>query len=174
MRLVANIENPKQMLAARELTDIIVAKLGHAETAIAAASRMAGTLILSASGLPLQMFRPGASIQSDSIDRQGRALQGAVSEALAAFPIHLDTSKPDYYIPDANMPRLELRATQELLRAAFQTVLAKYRLSGEEAAYSAALASALLIQQCAGVLDPHIGRAIATIGMMEASKTIPN
>lgn len=104
MRLIANIENPKQMLAARELTDIIVAKLGNTENAIAAASRMAGAMILSTSGLPIRKFQPGASIQSEAIDSLGVELMGAVSETLAALPIHLDTSKPDYYIPDANMP----------------------------------------------------------------------
>jgi hypothetical protein len=172
------IENPQQIDAAREISAAILSKLAaqgdvHAATAIAAASRMAGTLLLSASGLPIRKFRPGANIQSDRIDRQGRELMGSLSEALAMLPLHMDTSKTDYYIPDTSMPRLALRDTQQLLKAEFQTILTKHRLTEAEGAYAAALASALLIQDCAAVLDPHVGRAIATIGIVEASKTVP-
>src|SRR5436189_1315866 len=114
------IENPRQIEAAREISAAIVSKLAtsdglHAATAIAAASRMAGTLLLWSSGLPIRSFLPGSNILSDRIDRQGRELVGAVSEALASLPLHMDTSKPDYYIPDGSMPRLALRDTQELL-----------------------------------------------------------
>jgi hypothetical protein len=171
-------ENPNQIEAAREISATIVSKLSaqggvHAATAIAAASRMAGTLLLTASGLPLRQFRPGSNILSDRIDRQGRELMGAVSEALASLPLHMDTSKPDYYIPDASMPRLELRDTQQLLAREFRNILARHRLTEAQGAYAAAIASALLIQECAAVLDPKVGRAIATIGIVEASKTVP-
>jgi hypothetical protein len=178
MMMGVNLENTAQMEAAREISDAIVLKLAtydalDASTAIAAASRMAGTLLLISSGLPFRKFRPGTNIQSDSIDRQGQELMGAVSDALARLPLHMDSSRPDYYIPDASMPRMELRATQEILEPEMQTILDKHQLTGEQGAFAAAIASALLIHDCAGILDPRVGHAIATIGIAEASKTIP-
>src|SRR5262245_14584153 len=148
------LENPEQMEAAREISDTIVLKLAawdalDASTAIAAASRMAGTLLLAASGLPIRRFRPGTNIVSDRLDSQGRELRGAVSEALSRLPLYMDTSEPDYFIPDADMPRMELRTTQLLLEPVMQVILAKHRLTDEQGAFAAAIASALLIQECA-------------------------
>src|SRR5689334_4161462 len=99
------LDIPAQMQAAREISDAIILKLAawdalDAATAIAAASRMAGTLLLVASGLPIRRFRPGTNIVSDHIDRQGLELMGAVSAALATLPLSMDTNEPNYYIPD--------------------------------------------------------------------------
>jgi hypothetical protein len=72
-----NIENPKQLEVSGEFNQVIIAKLAtdkgvHAETAIAAASRMAGTFLLRSTGLPIATLKPGSPVFSDVIDEQGQ------------------------------------------------------------------------------------------------------
>jgi hypothetical protein len=67
----------------------------------------------------------------------------------------------------------EFLETQKKLEQLYTPVKARLGLSREEAAQAAAVATALLIRQCAKVLDPNIAFGIAVYGFVEGSKTAP-
>lgn len=172
------IDNPNQFKASAALTQAILTNLAtsrgvHAETAVSAAARMAGTLLLRSSGLPIDQLEPGSAIFSDLMDERGEQLLGAVGHALASLNVPFDPRRVTFEVPDANNPHLGLMEVQSLLDGHFAEILRKHRLNGEEGAYAAAISTAVLIQKCSSVLDPHVGYAIAANGMVEACKTIP-
>ena len=172
------IENPNQHKASAEFTQAVISRLAtekgvHAETALSAAARMAGTFALRSCGLPLFRFMPGTSILGDVIDEQGQKVLRTVDETLAGMSVRLDPQKLDCDLPEGNQPRMTLAEVQSVMDAAFRTIAEKYTLSNEEAAHAVAMSTADLIQKCSGVLDPHLGYTIAVYGMVEASKTVP-
>jgi hypothetical protein len=172
------IDNPKQLEASTEFNEVIISKLAtekgvHAETAISAASRMAGTFLLRSTGLPIDSLKPGTPVFSDLIDDQGRRVLATVDWALSSLGVPLDIRKVDYDLSDEHDPGMALMQTQVLFDPSFRAILGKYGLSDAEAAHSAALSTAILIQKCAPFLDPHIAYAIAAYGMVEGCKTVP-
>jgi hypothetical protein len=178
MRWLVQIENPKQYNAAAEFNRTIIAKLAnkkgfHAETAISAASRMAGTQLLRSSGLPLAQFTPGTPIFFDVVDEQGQQVLGLVDRALASLGVPFDARQVDYDLSDHHNPQIDLMQTQALLDEPFRAITHKYGLSEAEAASALAISTAVLIQNCSGLLNPHVGYALAAYGMVEGSKTVP-
>jgi hypothetical protein len=173
-----HIENPKQIEAASAFNQVIITKLTnekgvHAETAISAVARMAGTYILRASGVPLEKFAPGTSILVDFANEQGQQVLGLVDQALASLGVPFDSGRLNYDLEAANNPQIDLQATQSLLDPSFQATAARFGLTDLQTAASLAIAVAFLIQQCAGFLDPHVAYVVATYGMVEGSKTVP-
>jgi hypothetical protein len=172
------VENKNQLKASAEFTQTIISVLAsgrgvHAETAISAAARMAGTFVLRSSGLPFSNFEPGTPIFSDVIDEAGQKVLQTVGDSLSVMNVILDADKLDYNLPEENNPRMQLSETQTLLDAPFRKIMDKYRLTEEEGAHAAAVSTAVLIQKCLGVLDPHLGYTVAAFGMIEACKTVP-
>jgi hypothetical protein len=68
---------------------------------------------------------------------------------------------------------MTLMDTQAMFDPLFRPILSKYGLTDAEAAHSAAVAAAMLIQKCSQVLNPYIAYAIAAYGMIEGCKTVP-
>ena len=170
--------NPGQFQAAGELNQVIISKLAtergvHAETAISAAARLAGTCLLRSAKLPLTNFSPGTSILSDAVDESGQKLLGSVGQTLASLDVPFDPARLDYDLADEHRPHLDLLETQALLEPSFRAILANHGLNEQEGASAAAIATAILIHKCAGFLDPHVAYVIAVYGMVEASKTVP-
>ncbi len=171
-------DNPNQFAASAEFTDAVISKLAtsrgiHAETAISAMARMAGTLLLRSSGLPLANFAPRTSIFSDVMDQLGQQLIRVVDQGLAAMQVPFDVSKIDYDLGHEHTPKMGLMETQQLLDLRFRSILDHYGLTEAEGAYAAAISTAVLIENCADFLDPHVAYVIAVYGMVEASKTVP-
>ena len=172
------INNPNQFKASAELTQTILAKLTtekgvHAETAIAAAARMAGTYMLRSSGLPLERFKPGTPVFSDIMNERGPMLLKTVDEVLESMNIAVNPRRVDCNVPDEHQPHMDLMDMQTLLDPAFEAIFHKYQLSIEEGAYAAAISTAVMIQKTAGVMNPYLGYAIAANGMVESCKTVP-
>ncbi len=172
------VQNPNQFKASAELTHTILTKLAtakgvHAETAISAAARMAGTYLLRSSGLPLERFTPGTPIFSDIMNDRGPLLLRTVDEVLESLNIAVDPRQVDGNVPDDHQPHMELMDMQTLLDPSFDAVLHKYQLTVEEGAYAAAISTAVMIQKTAGVMNPYLGYAIAANGMVESCKTVP-
>jgi hypothetical protein len=172
------IENPNQFKASAELTQTILTKLTtergvHAETAISAAARMAGTYMLRSSGLPLERFTPGTPVFSDIMNERGPLLLRTVDEVLESMNIAINPRRVDCNIPDEHQPHMDLLEMQTLLDPAFEAVFRKYQLTVEEGAYAAAIGTAVMIQKTAGVINPYLGYAIAANGIVESCKTVP-
>jgi len=171
-------ENAKQLEAAEEFTETICSKLAtskgvHAETAISAASSMAGTLLLRSCNLPLSGLKPGAPVFSDVINERGEKVLGIVGETLARLKVPFDIHKIRYDLPQENLPHLGLMEVQSLLDSSFRAILERHSLTEEQGAQAAAVSTANLIRQCASVLDPHVSYTIATYGLIEGCKTVP-
>ncbi len=172
------LDNPKQLAAADEFNLVIMSKARskryvHAETAISAAARMAGTFVLRSAGLPLERLEPGAPIFSDFVNTRGRQVLELVDQTMTALGVAFDARKVNYDLPKKHDPLLSLMETQAVLDGPLQEVVSKFGLNDIEAAESLAIAAAILIQKCAGFLDPHVGYALVAYGMVEGSKTVP-
>jgi hypothetical protein len=98
---------------------------------------------------------------------------GTVGQTLAGLKVPFDPQKLNYDLAQEHLPHMELMEVQSLLDASFQAILRRHSLTEEEGAYAAAVSTGSLIQQCASVLDPHVGYIIATYGMIEGCKTVP-
>jgi hypothetical protein len=172
------IPNPQQFEAAAEFVQTIISRLAndrgvHAETAVSAAARMAGTFVLRSCGLPLAQLPAGSPVFSDRIDDRGGEVLGRIGEALAAMNVPFDARKLTYDVPEGNTPQIDLEQTQAMFAAAYADIQVRRGLDDGQAAHAAAVSVAILIHKCAGVLDPHLAYTIATYGMVEASKTVP-
>jgi len=170
------IQNQNQLKASAEFTQTIISLLStgrgvHAETAISAASRMAGTFALRSCGLPMSHFTPGTPILGDVIDEQGNKVLTTVNDTLAGLNVELKSS--NYELPDDNTPHMQLAEVQSMLDAPFRAIINKYHLSEEEGAHAAAVSAAVLIEKASSCLDPNIGYTVAVYGMVEACKTVP-
>src|SRR5436189_5213035 len=137
-------DNPKQIEAAKEFNQAIIAGLAnekgvHAETAISAAARMAGTFLLLSTGLPLTNFEAGRSILCDLVDEQGQEVLGLIDQALASMNVPFDPSRVDYDVPEAHSPMLDLMQTQALLDEPLRAIAGKYELADEESATALAI-----------------------------------
>jgi hypothetical protein len=168
----------KQLAAADEFNQVITAKARskryvHAETAISAAARMAGTFVLRSTGLPADRFEPGTPIFSDEVNTQGQQVLEQVDQALAELGVPFDPRKVNYDLPKKHDPLLSLMETQAVLDAPFQAIVHEFGLRDIEAAGSLAVAAAILVQKCAGFLDPHVAYGLIAYGMVEGSKTAP-
>jgi hypothetical protein len=172
------IENPKQFEAAKDFNQAIIAGLAnekgvHAETAISAAARMAGAYLLRSTGLPLENYTAGTPILVDLVDEKGQELMGLIGQALASMEVPYDETKVNYDLAPEHSPLMDLMETETKMDAPFREVAEKYELTDEQAAASLAISAAILIQNCAGFLDPHVAYVVATYGMVEGAKTVP-
>jgi hypothetical protein len=169
----------EQQQAAQEFVNQVIAALKtdsgvHAETAIAATARMAGTFLFRSFAFPLSSVAPGQAVFSDIANEQGPKLIPILGNVLAYFGINLDTSKLGAKQSPEHHPHLEFLATQRLLEPAFSRTKDSLGLSYVAAAESAAIATALLIKKCVPVLDSHVAFGIAAYGFVEGSKTAPD
>ena len=175
---MATLRQP-QIDAARDLVDATIAAFRtergvHAETAIAGAARMAGTFLFRSFGFALADVRPGQPVLSEEANEQGPRLVGVLSEILARLGVDLDPARIGGAPGPDNQPQLGFLDTQRRLEPAFAEARDRHGLSTPEAAEAAAVAAAFFVQQCAQVLDPHVGFGLAVYGFVEGAKTAPD
>ena len=144
----------------------------HAETAVAAAARMAGTLLFRTFGLPTRDIAPGTPILSEIANERGPVLVEVLQAALTGLGVEPGPAPTQAQL-DAAVPQLTLLETQRMLDAPIAAVIDAQQLSGEAAARACALAAASLIAQARGVLAPSTGFRIAVDGFVESCKTMP-
>lgn len=164
--------------ASAELTQTIISKLTnergvHAETAVSAAARMAGTLLLRSCRLPLADLKPGSPVFFDRMNEMGPKVLESVNQTLAFLKIPIDTRKLNYDVPEANQPLMNLLEMQSRLDPSFRMILQRHGLSDEDGAHAAAVSTAVMIEKVKGVLNPYIAYAIAVEGLVAGCKTVP-
>ena len=145
----------------------------HAETAIAATARMAGTYLFRSFGFELEGEKPGQPVLSEQANEQGPRLVQILSGVLGQMGITPDQTKLDEPTGPENEPNLGFLETQKRLEADFNKIKEQLGISLNESAESAAVATAILIRECAEVLDPSIAFGIAVYGFIECAKTYP-
>jgi hypothetical protein len=169
----------EQQQAAQQFVGLVIAALKndkgvHAETAVAATARMAGTFLFRSFAFPLSSVTPGQAVFSDAANEQGPKLVQILGNVLAHIGITLDKSKLGAKQDPEHQSHVEFLSTQRLLEPVFSRTKNALGLSYIAAAESAAIATALLIQQCLPVLEPHVAFDIAAYGFVEGSKTAPD
>ncbi len=174
---VTSLEQP-QIDAAQEFYAAVVDSLRtpqgiHAVTAIAAMARLAGTLLLRSFGLPIDQMQAGTPVLSDVANEQGPRLINILGSVLSNMGIVIDPSRIDFAVPPDDKPQLTLQETQTRLAPAFAAGMQQHHLSYAEAADAAAAATALVIAECAEIVDPHVAFNVAAYGFVEGAKTVP-
>jgi hypothetical protein len=164
--------------AAQQFFECIFAKLRdeqgvHAETAVSAAARMAGTFLLRDCGLPIERLEPGAPVLSDAVNAQGPLLVEILGLALQGLQVPIDPARAAAAAERAAKPRLTVLQMQALLEPGMTGIKDAHRLTYGVAARSAALATASFVKACASVLEPDAAFGIATYGFVEGAKTVP-
>jgi hypothetical protein len=168
----------QQIEAAQEFVETTIETLKtergvHAETAVAGTARMAGTFLFRSFNFPLKDAKPGQPVLSDQANEQGSRLIQILGGVLEHAGIKLDKEQLGKTSGAENQPLLSFLETQKRLEPKYSAINTRLGLSLQDAADSAAVATALLIQQCAQILDPNIAFGIAVYGFIEGSKTVP-
>jgi hypothetical protein len=164
--------------AAREFVGLAINKLSnekgvHAETAIAAVARMAGTFLFRSFGFQLPDAKPGQAVLSEQANEQGPRLVNIAATVLSDSGIKLDPSAVSNDSMTGHEPLLSFLDSQKLLEPEFNAVREKLGLSLTQAADAGALAAAMLIDQTAKVLDSNVAFELAVFSFIEGSKTLP-
>ena len=144
-----------------------------AQTVIGSVARMAGSFLFRSFGLPLAGVQPGAVVLSEQANQQGPRLIQVLGAVLQSTGVKLDKSKLSAPPDTAGSLKVSFLETQSALEMQFGAIRDKYGLSDAEAADSAAVATAVLIKNCASALDPHVGFGLAVYGFIEGTKTAP-
>ncbi|MBA4032899.1 MAG: hypothetical protein C0478_18690 [Planctomyces sp.] len=168
----------EQRQAADVMTDAVLSAIKqnggiHAETAIAAAARLAGTFLFRSFHLSDIHARPGDVVLSEMANDAGPALIQTLGVGLDAMNVNLDESWSMSETPDENQPQLDIISMQTILEPELREVARDFGLNDDQAAHACTLTAARIIQMTSSVLDVNIGFGIATMGLIEGSKTMP-
>jgi hypothetical protein len=157
------------------LHKLLVSRQGlHAETLIASAARMSGTMLvrgwLDAGNGP----EPGATLLSGQADRQGPGLVDALLQTLhrLGHPQVGDRGFGDAAL-STDLSRLSLAQTQTLLEPWYRKTQQLSGLSDQAAAMAGAVSTAMQIHQCRDVIDVEAACGLAVNGLVESMKTVP-
>ncbi len=145
----------------------------HAETAIAAAARMAGTFLFRSFNSPLDDATPGQPVLSEQANEQGPRLMQILVGVLEQIGIVVDQEVISQPTDPEHEPLLGFLDTQKKLEPEFAAIRESFGLSLGEAAEAVAIATAMLIRQCTEVLDPSVAFGIALYGFVQGTKTYP-
>ncbi len=168
----AQVDAAQEFLAAT-LDRIATAEGIHAETAVAATARMAGSFLFRSFGFGLEGIAPGQVVLSDRANEEGPPLLQILAGVLGHTGVVLDPERLAKGPDPERRPLLSFLETQARLELRYAAIQERTGLSHAEAADAAAAAAAFLIMQCAGTLDPNTAFAIAVEGLVEGAKTAP-
>lgn len=165
-----------EIQAAREIVTLVFEKIAdergvHAETAVSAAGRMAGTFLLRSCSLPVATLTPGAPVLSDAVNAKGPVLVELfqlVLQELGVAPGANPTANATPAAPLFTVPEVQAR-----LDDGVGAIAARHGLDDERTARAGAIATAMIVKQTAGVLDAGAAFGIATLGFVEGAKTVP-
>jgi hypothetical protein len=171
--------SPQQIEAAQDFAVTTIAALKtakgvHAETAVAAAARMAGTFLFRSFNFPAEGVEAGQAVLSDQANEQGPRLVQIAGGVLTELGVVLDDKPVQKGPKDKKRPARDFLETQRKLEPRFAEIAQRLGLSLREAADSAAVATALVIREMAKVLDPNVAFGIAVYGFVEGAKTAPD
>lgn len=145
----------------------------HAETAVAAASRMAGAFLFRSFGFVLPNLEPGQYVLSEQANEYGPRLVGLLSSMLSKLGVAVNEAIAGDPVT-ADRPQLGVIETQKLLGPEFGAIRERHKLSLQQAADAGAVATAIVLSYCAPVLDPNVAFGVAVTGFIEGTKTAPD
>ena len=145
----------------------------HPGTIVAATARMAGTYLFRSLGLKLPGVKPGQFVLSVEANEQWPQLINIAGDCLSKVGIKIDNAQAGKDIDPQHKPMLEFLDTQKKLEPMYAPIKERYGFSYQEAAYSVAVGTALMILHAKKFLDPNMALNIAVQGFVEGSKTAP-
>jgi hypothetical protein len=169
----------RQIEAAQEFVNVTLDSLNteqgvHAETAVAALARMAGTCLFRSFSFPMSEIQPGQIVLSDRSNLQGPVLMEILREALIQLGVSLNAESLGREANSRIQSNQSFLETQGLLEPRFKPIQKRLSLSQQEAAEACALATALLIEDRLEALDPTVAYNNAIYGFIEGTKTAPD
>lgn len=170
--------SPEQVTAANEMAAAAVEALRteqgvHAETAVAAAARMAGTFLFRSFGFKFPDVKPGQPVLSEAANEKGPQLLQALVGVLGGLGVELDRERLKAEPGPDHKPLLPFLETQKRVEPPCEAIRNRLGLSLQDAAMAAAAATAVVIRRTVKVLDPSVAFHIAAYGFVEGTKTAP-
>jgi hypothetical protein len=164
------------LAAADPIVELLARRLGEgrevdAVDIIAAAARMAGTMLFRSFGLDTSGMEPGAAILSEQANEKGPGLINIVFAMLERMGVAVDRSKLNS--GRVHPPTMTVLEMQALLDDELLAIERQHGLPHEACAQACAVATAWLIKQCAPQIGAEAGVDLALYGMIEGSKTVP-
>ncbi|MGZ3182888.1 MAG: hypothetical protein ACXU8N_10635 [Telluria sp.] len=170
---------PEQDRAVQEMVELAASMLGkgravHPETAIAATAWLAGSLLLRSLNLRLPSDEPGTVVLSNEANQKMPRLATLLAAFLSGSGITLDQSKlgGDRALRGAP-PRLNFIGALSVLQAPALAIVDAHRLSYDQAADAAAIATAFVVKESAAAIGAETGANLAMYCFIEGSKTLP-
>lgn len=161
------------------MVDLIASCVGqnraiHPETAISAAARLSGSLLLRSFNLSHENMDPGTIILSNEANEKGPMLVNTLAAFLSASNVPLDEQKLGGEAAHrGEEPRIDILAALSLLQGEALKISERNSLSQEQAAQAAALATGFVVKECAPQIGAETGFNVAVFGFIEGSKTVP-
>lgn len=168
----------KQTDAAQEFAQATIDALKmpngvHPGTVVAAMARMAGTYLFRSFSLELPGVQPGQPVLSEEANEQWPLLIQITGDCLARIGIKINDTQAGKEVESKDKPMLEFLETQKKLEPIYEPIKGSYGFSYQEAAYSVAVGTALMILHAAKFLDPNEAFNIAVYGFVKGAKTAP-
>jgi hypothetical protein len=169
-----------QHKAAGEFVELIAAKVGsgeraiHPETAISSAAWVAGSLLLRSFDFSVESHQPGVMLLSNEANQKGPVLFGTLMKYLAnaGVPLRKELLGGQEAMR-GGAPQLTILEALELLQKDAIRIAKHNRLSLEEAAQAAALATAFIVKECTKIIGAETAFNVAMFSFVEGSKTVP-
>lgn len=144
----------------------------HAETLIASMARMSGSLMYRSFDID-QNIKPGTAVLSEQANIYGPSLMNLMLGTLQHLgdQVAVDSLNQEYI--SSRFSQLSFQESHDRLAAFFLKYCEVASLSFRDAAFAAAMGTAILVHDCREVLSVDKGGAIAVYGFVEGTKTAP-
>lgn len=146
----------------------------HPGTLVAVTARMAGTYLFRSLRLDLPGVQPGQAVLSEPANEQMQVLIRIAAAIVATLGIILDNTRAAEPIDEKHQPRIPFLETQQKLEPLYREITNRNSMSDYDGARASAVAAAILIFQCAKILEPNMGFSILSYGIVEGTKTAPD
>lgn len=169
----------QQSKATGELVELVASKIGanrviHPETAISSCARLAGSLMFRSSSSKLNTFEPGTILLSEEANEKSQLLIETLVSYLSKTNLNPDQKKLGGAEEQRGQsPNLDTLESLTLLQSEALKICTQVGLSLEQAAHSAATATAFIVKECAPQIGVETGFNVAVFGFIEGCKTVP-
>jgi hypothetical protein len=166
------------MEAGKEIFVFVAEKLqneqgAHVGTLVGTFARLSGTSLLRSFEIVPDDIEPGDAILSQEANEEGPKLHGFILGLLNAFGTELDQEKIVINTPKTLKPTVSVNETQAQFEQGFVEIVEQKGFDRQDAAYAAAAACAVAINETKTLVDPHITFGIAAYSVIEGLKTVP-
>ena len=144
----------------------------HAETLISSVARMSGSLMYRSFGFD-QKIEPGTTVLSDQANIHGPKLMNLMLVTLQRLGQKIAEENINGEYASAKFSQLSFKESHDRLAPFFLKYCEVAPISHYDAAFGAAIATGILINDCREVLGVDKGAGIAVYGFIEGTKTAP-